>query len=62
MIFRFVPLENFRKKETSEKVVPFSGGKFSDGGFYQFQAVNDHIFGKEIWRLLSQLANVSHRS
>ena len=31
MIFRFVPLENFRKSGTSEKVVPFSRWKFSDG-------------------------------
>ena len=31
MIFRFVPPENFRKSETSEKVVPFSRWKFSDG-------------------------------
>ena len=25
--------------------------------FYQFQAAHDHIFGKEIWRLLPQLAS-----
>ena len=46
----------------SEKVVPFSRWKFSDGTacsifakVYQFQAAHDHIFGKEIWRLLLQL-------
>ena len=31
MIFRFVPLENSGKSATSEKVVPFSRWKFSDG-------------------------------
>ena len=48
-----------------KRVVPFSGWKFSDGttcfiyGFrkvYQFQGAHDHIFGKEIWRQLPQLA------
>lgn len=50
MIFRFVPLENFRKNGTCEKVVQFSRWKFSDEtacsfygfrkGFYQFQAIS----------------------
>ena len=59
---------NFRENGTSEKVVPFSQWKFSDGtacsiygfrkGFCQFQAAHDHIFDKEIWRLLT--SNLSH--
>ena len=54
------------KSRTSEKVVPFSRWKISDGtacsiygfrkGFYQFQAACDHIFGKEIRLQLLSLA------
>ena len=44
------------KSGTSEKVVPFSVPFTGFAKVYQFQAAYDHIFGKEIWRLLPQLA------
>ena len=66
MIFRFVPLENFRQKSNFWKGSPVFKWKFFDGtacsiygfrkGFYQFQAACDHIFVKEIWLQLPQLA------
>ena len=43
-----LPVGNF----PMELRVPFTG--FAK--VYQFQAAHDHIFGKEIWRLVPQLA------